>query len=66
MTATTRAPLTPLQTALLRQQSANREYRRHLIEDDCAELSWCQTREELDTAASIADHEYARLLTGVR
>lgn len=35
MTATIRPPLTVLQIAALRQQSANREYRRHLLEDAC-------------------------------
>lgn len=69
MTATVRPPLTPLQTAALRQQSANREYRRHLAESQCWRCEqgrFCRILELLDRAASIADHEHARLLMGVR
>ena len=32
----------------------------------CATGRYCRTRELLDTAASIADHEHARVVTGVR
>lgn len=64
MTTTTHPPLTALQTAALRQQSANREYRRHLLEDDCRDCDRndCRTERWLYADASAADHEHARLL----
>jgi len=58
------APMTPLQTAALRQQSANRLYRSHLLDDECRDCDRnnCMTERWLYADASAADHEHARLL----